>query len=91
VTRGALVPVVPGPARADPIGGVIVIPGTGTDLTAMRLRTSAGCPAQATAFYAKIRGLGFPPDGLTRKLLWWPGNSPHSAAMSAVGTSGGWF
>ncbi len=63
VALGALVPMVPAPARADPTGGVIVIPGTGTDLTAMRLRTSAGCPAQATAFYAKMRGHGFPPDG----------------------------
>lgn len=58
-----LVPVAPAPAQADSIGGVIVIPGTGNDLTAIRLRTSAGCPAKVTAFYAKMRGHGFPPDG----------------------------
>jgi hypothetical protein len=58
-----LVPVAPAPAQADPIGGLIVIPGTGNDLTAIRLRTSAGCPAKATAFYATMRGHGFPPDG----------------------------
>jgi hypothetical protein len=63
VGLGALAPVFPAPAFADSIGGVIVISGTGTDLTAMRLRTSAGCPAEATAFYAKMRGHGFPPDG----------------------------
>ena len=51
------------PAQADPIGGVIVIPGTGNDLDPIRLRTSAGCPAKANAFYAKMRGQGFPPDG----------------------------
>lgn len=63
VALGVLAPVAPAPAVADPIGGVIVIPGAGTDLTAMRLRTSAGCPAEATAFYAKMRGHGFPADG----------------------------
>jgi len=58
-----LVPVAPAPALADPIGGVIVIPGAGTNLDPMRLRTSAGCPAQANAYYASMRGYGFPPDG----------------------------
>jgi hypothetical protein len=63
VALGVLVLVTAPPAQADPIGGVIIIPGTGTDLDPMRLRTSAGCPAQANAYYAKMRGHGFPPDG----------------------------
>jgi hypothetical protein len=63
VAVGALMPVTPAPAQADLIGGLIVIPGTGSDLTAMRLRTSAGCPTEAKAFYAKMRGHGFPADG----------------------------
>ncbi|MGH3669878.1 MAG: hypothetical protein ACRDSH_04490 [Pseudonocardiaceae bacterium] len=60
---GLVVVVVPAPASADPIGGVIVIPGSGSDVDPIRLRTSTGCPAQANAFYAKMRGHGFPPDG----------------------------
>jgi|SRR6185437_6971065 hypothetical protein len=62
---GALVVMVPVPALADPIGGVIIIPGSGTNLDPLRLRTSAGCPAQATAYYATMRGHGFPPNGQT--------------------------
>ena len=58
-----LVPLAPAPALADPIGGVTVIPGTGSDLDPLRLRTSAGCPAKANAYYAKMHGPGFPPDG----------------------------
>jgi len=60
---GILMSMVPGSAAADAIGGVIVIPGTGTDVDPMRLRTSAGCPAQADAFYASMSGHGLPPDG----------------------------
>jgi hypothetical protein len=63
VALGMLVPVVPAPALADPIGGLIIIPGTGTHLDPIRLRTSTGCPTQATAYYATMRGNGFPPDG----------------------------
>ncbi|MGH3781235.1 MAG: hypothetical protein ACRDRO_11590 [Pseudonocardiaceae bacterium] len=63
VALGVLVPVVPAPALAAPIGGVIIIPGTGTNLDPLRLRTSIGCPAQATAYYATMHGHGFPPDG----------------------------
>jgi len=63
VALAVLVPVAPAPALADPIGGVIVIPGAGTDLDPMRLRTSAGCPAQANAYYASMRGHGLSPDG----------------------------
>jgi hypothetical protein len=65
VALGVLVPVAPAPALADPIGGVIVIPGTGSNLDPLRLRTSAGCPTPATAYYATMRGQGFPPDGQT--------------------------
>jgi len=53
----------PAPAQADPIGGVIIIPGSGSDLDPIRLRTSAGCPSAANAVYAKMRGHGLPPDG----------------------------
>jgi hypothetical protein len=63
VTVALGVSVAPAPAQADPIGGVIVIPGTGTNLDPMRLRTSAGCPAQANAYYASMRGHGLSPDG----------------------------
>lgn len=60
---GVLSAVAPASALADPIGGVIVIPGSGTNLDPIRLRTSAGCPTQATAYYAAMRGHGFPADG----------------------------
>jgi hypothetical protein len=63
VTVALGVPVAPAPALADPIGGVIIIPGTGTDLSPIRLRTSTGCPTQASKYYATMRGRGFPPDG----------------------------
>jgi hypothetical protein len=63
VALGVLVMLVPAPASADPIGGVIVIPGSGSDVDPIRLRTSTGCPAQANAFYARMRGHGFPSDG----------------------------
>lgn len=63
VAWGVLMPLAPAPALADPIGGVIVIPGSGSDLDPIRLRTSAECPSTANAFYAKMRGHGLPPDG----------------------------
>lgn len=63
VTLGVLAAVAPVAALADPIGGVIVIPGSGTNLDPIRLRTSAGCPTPATAYYATMRGHGFPADG----------------------------
>ncbi|MGH3887307.1 MAG: hypothetical protein ACRDSZ_12205 [Pseudonocardiaceae bacterium] len=63
VASGLLVPMAPPPALADPIGGVIIIPGTGTDLSPIRLRTSTGCPTQASKYYATMRGHGFPSDG----------------------------
>jgi hypothetical protein len=52
------------PAHAKPIGTVMVIPGEGNDLSSIRLRTSGGCPAPANAYYAKMFGKGFSPDGL---------------------------
>ena len=63
VVLGALVPLAPVPALADPIGGVIIMPGAGTNLDPIRLRTSTGCPTQTSAYYATMRGYGFPPDG----------------------------
>lgn len=63
VTLGVLVPLAPAPAQADTLGGVIIIPGAGSDLTAIRVRTSAGCPAKADAYIARMKGHGFPPDG----------------------------
>ena len=63
VALGVLVPLAPASAGADPIGGVIVIPGSGNDLNEIRVRTSAGCPAKADAFYAKMKGHDFPPGG----------------------------
>ncbi|HEX4101505.1 MAG TPA: hypothetical protein VHY21_13345 [Pseudonocardiaceae bacterium] len=63
VALGVLAPVVPASALAAPIGGIIIISGTGTNLDPLRLRTSSGCPAQATAYYATMHGHGFPPDG----------------------------
>ena len=63
VTLAVLAPLAPASAATEPAGGLIVIPGTGNDLTPLRLRTSAGCPAGANAFYATMKGHGFPPDG----------------------------
>jgi hypothetical protein len=64
VTVGVLASVAPAPAQAEPIGGLIIIPGSGSDLDTIRLRTSAGCPAKADAYYARMTGQDFPPDGL---------------------------
>jgi hypothetical protein len=51
-------------AHAAPITGtVIVIPGEGADIAAIRLRTSAGCPQQSKAYYARLWGKGFPEAG----------------------------
>ena len=63
IALGVLIPVAPTSAQADPIGGLIVIPGSGSDLTPIRVRTSAGCPAKANAYEAKMKGRGFPPVG----------------------------
>ena len=50
-------------AHAAPAGTVLVIPGEGVDVVAIRLRTSAGCPQQSKAYYAKLWGKGFPDAG----------------------------
>jgi hypothetical protein len=63
VSLGVLLLMAATPALANPIGGVIIIPGVGTDLDPIRLRTSTGCPAQTSAYYATMRGYGFPSDG----------------------------
>jgi hypothetical protein len=60
---GTLAPVVSPVAFAAPIGGVIIIPSTGSDLSPIRLRTSTGCPARTSKYYATMRGHGFPPGG----------------------------
>lgn len=51
------------PAQAAPSGTVLVIPGEGVDIAAIRLRTSAGCPQQSKAYYARLWGKGFPEAG----------------------------
>jgi hypothetical protein len=54
---------VPVAVRAAPTGGVLVIPGDGSDIASIRLRTTAGCPQQARNYYARMWGKGFPPAG----------------------------
>lgn len=50
-------------AAADRIGGLLVTPGESADTATIQLRTSAGCPAQADAYYATAKGHGFPAKG----------------------------
>lgn len=63
ITGGLLAPLSPASAGAEPAGGLLIIRGTGNDVTPIRLRTSAGCPAAANAFYATMKGHGLPPEG----------------------------
>lgn len=63
IALSLLVPVAPASALADPIGGVLIIPGFGTNLDPLRLRTSSGCSAQSSAYYATMHGHGLPFDG----------------------------
>ena len=51
------------PASAAPLGGLVITPGQGQDAASIRMRTSGGCPADADAYYATIRGKGMPADG----------------------------
>ncbi|MET7998750.1 hypothetical protein ABZU76_48580 [Amycolatopsis sp. NPDC005232] len=51
------------PAQAAPIGGLVVTPGEGQDASSIRMHTSAGCPADADAYYANLRGKGMPAAG----------------------------
>ena len=53
----------PAAAQAAPTGAVLVIPGDGADIASIRLRTSAGCPQQSKAYYARMWGQGFPEAG----------------------------
>ncbi|HEX6356002.1 hypothetical protein [Actinophytocola sp.] len=41
----------------------MIVPGDSSDLAAIRVRTSGGCPAQADAYYARAVGHGFPAEG----------------------------
>lgn len=63
ITLSVLASVTTAAAHADVTGGLIIIPGSGSDLIGIRVRTSAGCPTQADAYYATVKGRGFPPDG----------------------------
>jgi hypothetical protein len=63
VVVGTLASAARGIALADPIGGVIIIPGTGSDLSPIRLRTSTGCPTQTRKYHSTMRGHGFPSGG----------------------------
>ncbi|WP_326837818.1 hypothetical protein VSH64_23555 [Amycolatopsis rhabdoformis] len=51
------------PAQAAPIGGLVVTPGEGQDASSIRMHTSTGCPAEADAYYASLRGKGMPAAG----------------------------
>ena len=60
----ALLLLLAGPASATPIGQILIVPGDSSDLAAIRIRTSGGCPEKADAYYARLFGRGFPADGL---------------------------
>ncbi len=49
--------------KAPAAGTLTFTPGAGIDLAAIKVHTSAGCPAPADGFYAVARGHGFPKDG----------------------------
>ncbi|WP_033293989.1 hypothetical protein [Amycolatopsis jejuensis] len=51
------------PAEAEPLGGLVITPGEGQDAATIRMHTSGGCPADADAFFATMRGKGMPADG----------------------------
>jgi hypothetical protein len=51
------------PVFAAPIGGLVITPGQGQDAASIRMRTSGGCPADADAYYATMRGKGMPAEG----------------------------
>lgn len=44
--------------------GLVVTPGESADAATMMLRTAAGCPADADAYNAVMRGHGLPEEGL---------------------------
>ncbi|MEV4312598.1 hypothetical protein [Actinocrispum sp. NPDC049592] len=45
------------------LGGLVVTPGQGADISTVRMHTSGGCPNEADAYYAVMKGKGFPADG----------------------------
>ena len=45
------------------LGGLVITPGQGQDISSVRMHTSGGCPTAADAYYAVLRGKGFPQDG----------------------------
>lgn len=51
------------PADAAPLGGLVITPGEGQDAASIRMHTSGGCPADADAYFATLRGKGMPADG----------------------------
>ncbi|WP_410597422.1 hypothetical protein [Amycolatopsis sp. lyj-23] len=51
------------PAQAAPLGGLVITPGEGQDAATIRMHTSSGCPADADAYFATLRGKGMPADG----------------------------
>jgi hypothetical protein len=45
------------------LGGLVITPGQGADVSVVQMHTSGGCPKEADAYYAFIKGKGFPADG----------------------------
>ncbi|GHJ49225.1 hypothetical protein Cs7R123_65670 [Catellatospora sp. TT07R-123] len=61
----ALALLLPGtPAYAEKLGGLVVYPGASLDTASIKVVTARGCPSTADAYYVKVRGHGFPADGL---------------------------
>lgn len=54
----------PGVASAAPLGKLVVTPGESRDAAPVRLTTAAGCPAQATGYFATMTGPGLPAAGI---------------------------
>ncbi|TCO62422.1 hypothetical protein [Actinocrispum wychmicini] len=45
------------------LGGLVITPGQGADISVIRMHTAAGCPNESDGYYAKMTGKGFPADG----------------------------
>jgi hypothetical protein len=45
------------------LGGLVITPGQGADISTVRMHTGGGCPAEADAYYAVLKGKGFPAEG----------------------------
>ncbi|MEU6643438.1 hypothetical protein ABZ863_12910 [Saccharomonospora sp. NPDC046836] len=63
LAASAAVFLAPAAAQADELGGLEITPGASADIAVIQLRTSAGCPAQADAYYATVTGSGFAAPG----------------------------